>query len=354
MKKYQSSLNSFLGIQDQDCAFHLDWENKTATWTDKRPLGVLWEHEFLWGKTRFITSTLKSSNNDQSIKDKYPKSMIPLLKSHLQKCTRRSHSMLAVKTAKHLMNLDLNVFLRRWTIILLEDSMINFNYTLLVWIMVAVSKGYYPCQEILEWILGTVEATVNYPFKLDFSYDRVQKLKLKGDTDLINALKIRKDYGGLKCDAVMIENIIETFMDSTDEYGNLTKTMIENLSFQTHSVDYNGISDLELEEWELAAVDFHVSDIIEKWFAILSNEDKEKWTRDDLKSCMWECSGSINHRIKQNSCWSLWARYSNRVEKMAGSILLKKFNWSNLSNFSDSIESREDPRKRENKKFKFQ
>jgi hypothetical protein len=323
--KIQSTLNTFLGLENDYQVFHLDWENKIASFINDCPtdVGAKWTTEFIHGSCRFISCTVKSANNYHE-NDMYPQSMIPMLKSHLQKCTRRGLALKAVKTAKHLMNLDLNVFLRRWTIIILEDAMINFNYTVLIWLMVAVSKGYIPSKHVLDWILGTVEATVNYPFKLEY-HDYLNHKNNSDDNDLLKALSIRKDYGGMKGDAIMIQNIIQTFKIMRDSKGNWPINMIDNMSFNIHSVDYNSVKSLELEEWELSAIDFHVSDILEKWFNILSDTDKENWTRQDLKSCMWECSGSINHRLPTNNSWGLWKTYSDQVYKIAKSILRYKY-----------------------------
>ena len=339
-RKLQSCLDSFLGIEDHrvPSIFHLDWENKVATFLHKKPLGVCWEEEFVWkseNRYMLITSTCTTQKPPQNSLDKYSKAMIPLLKSHLQKTTRRGNSDLAVRTSKHLINLDLNVFLRRWTIILLEDSMIHFKYPVLVWLMIAVSKGFYPCNSILGWILGHVEATVCYPVQLDYKnypIESVVRLESKSITrlpclelNLVYSLQLRQAYGGMKGDSQMIQDITLSLLDSIDENGNLSKTITENLSFPIHTLDYSTISDLELNEWELAAIDFHVSDIINQWWNLISESDKNKWTRDDLQSCMWECCGSINHRRPSKSVYSsLWSKYASKVKNLAQSILIKK------------------------------
>ena len=325
--KIQSTLNTFLGIQDEYEVFHLDWENKIASFINESPtvIGAKWGKEFISSRCRYISSTIPTAE-DVREKDNFSKSMIPMLKSHLQKCTRRGHAVKAIQTAKHLINLDLSIFLRRWTIIILEDAMINFNYTVLIWMMVAVSKGYMPSKEVLDWLLAQVEATVDYPFKVEFNeYPQRIKADSSKDCDLLKALNIRKEYGGMKGDSVMIQNIITTFKDIKDFKGNWPVSMIENMSFHVGFIDYNNVKPLELDEWELAAVDFHVSDILDKWFNILSDTDKKKWTRQDLKSCMWECSGSINHRESRNESCSLWKKYADQVTKIARSILRFKF-----------------------------
>jgi len=64
------------------------------------------------------------------------------LKSHLQKCIRRSDVWKTIKTAYHLMDLDATAFLRRLSIIAIEDALPLKGYTTLVWLTSAVSKGY--------------------------------------------------------------------------------------------------------------------------------------------------------------------------------------------------------------------
>lgn len=52
---------------------------------------------------------------------------VPLLKSHLQKCIRRSRENLAVRTARHLLLTDPEALLRRLPVIMVEDAVLNIQ-----------------------------------------------------------------------------------------------------------------------------------------------------------------------------------------------------------------------------------
>jgi hypothetical protein len=56
----------------------------------------------------------------------------------------------------------------------------------------------------------------------------------------------------------------------------------------------------------------------------MSDSDKDQWTRQDLETCMWENSGSINHRHASLKSNSLWTRYASKVKNLANSILLRR------------------------------
>jgi hypothetical protein len=48
--KTQSSLHAFLGLEDTRVPghFHLDWENKVATFMEEMPVGIGWKDMFHW------------------------------------------------------------------------------------------------------------------------------------------------------------------------------------------------------------------------------------------------------------------------------------------------------------------
>merc|ERR1712224_473421 len=72
----------------------------------------------------------------------YSEKTIPILKSNLQKCIRRSKEMKAVATAYLMLNIDPSSILRRLPIIYIEDVHIDISFATIVWYMIAVSKNY--------------------------------------------------------------------------------------------------------------------------------------------------------------------------------------------------------------------
>lgn len=67
---------------------------------------------------------------------------VSLLKSNLQKAVRRRCRRAAVRTAWQLMRQDMNEFLRRMPVIIVEDSLLHPQYDKLVWLMCAFTKGF--------------------------------------------------------------------------------------------------------------------------------------------------------------------------------------------------------------------
>ena len=246
------------------------------------------------------------------------------------------------------MRLDLITFLRRWAIIVLEDAMVHIHYPVLVWLMAAVSKGFHLPLECIAWLLGHVKATVSYPFQcivstikhndpIILNSERIYNLPLE-TRDLIYALQLRKGFGGMSGDAVMIDDLCQGLVKCIKQSRGLPESLKKHFSFPIALILPEEVKSLGLGDWELAAIDFHVSDIIKKWKALLDPVDSQKWSMDDLKSCMWEASAGINRRTRvsihpNGSVESLshvtpdpfivsfWKRYQPRLSQLARSIL---------------------------------
>ncbi len=77
-----------------------------------------------------------------------------LLKSMLQKGFRRKEGPKIGKIALALSKLSLLDLLRRLPIILLEDSMLHPSFPILVWLLMACSKGYKPCDMLIGVVLN--------------------------------------------------------------------------------------------------------------------------------------------------------------------------------------------------------
>lgn len=131
--------------------FVLEWPGKTAAYFSRsRPQGlsVGFEASFEWrdqNKTIFLLSTIAPSPSaNGSLPPETVYKNMGLLKSHLQKCVRRSHTQLAVKTALTILRLNPGELLRRLPIIMLEDAhLFPASFISLVWLMAATSKGMF-------------------------------------------------------------------------------------------------------------------------------------------------------------------------------------------------------------------
>ena len=364
-RKAQGTLHKFLGLKDHGPPryFYLDWENKKALFLPDAPLVCNWQSSFQWKQQHrdiCISCTLPSTKQNL-ITTKYPQSFVPLLKSHLQKCARRKKSDLCVKTTLELLALDPLVFFKRWCIILIEDALFDVHYPILVWMMCAVSKGYQLPKECIEWVLGYVKASSSRDYQIEFKGRKEYKIESDEwiynlpveSRDLIYALQLRKAFGGMHCDLDMLESLSNSLLDVYKCHGSLPndiQRMYLEHSFESKKIEkIENLDRLELNEWELASIDFHVSPILHKWKSKLSSSSSENLSLDDLKRIMWNYSAGINHRkhmhqimnghwtvSKVYSSWDsnsfemdIWKQSSDFVYQLAKQILLDKFKHAN-------------------------
>lgn len=235
---------------------------------------------------------------------------VSYIKSHLQKSIRRGQTGLALKTANHFLNLDMTELLRRLGIIMLEDVHLMDSFTILTWLMVANSKGYNLDKSQIYWLFGLVYNLCQAP-DWDSDYEKDTELKdgfwksslpklTSTQKSLVYSLQLRKAYGGLAGDKVMINNLTNTWInrfigvkeglskkkDTPDWLALLSKYKV---NFMTPPEE-----PLLLEEWILPAIDFHCAPNI---LSILSDK-YEEFSLEDIKSAIWHCNSKYNSRIK--------------------------------------------------------
>ena len=149
--------------------FYLEWTDKRPTKVElrkERPKDINYECNFRIKKEKYVLC----GNINQSFVRYYPPPKLEYTKnqyllSHLQKSVRRMDDIKAVQTAKHLIDLDCNSFLRRLPIIMLEDVTLHESISVIVWLMIASSKKYPIKIEMVKWLLGVVYYLSNEPQK---------------------------------------------------------------------------------------------------------------------------------------------------------------------------------------------
>lgn len=175
------------------------------------------------------------------IKDKSPQSnnqmKSSLLKSMMQKGVRRRLMSKVLKLSHILAELDLQELVRRVPIISVEDSVLHPGLPIIVWMMVALSKGYTPppfvklitiliAAEIAQTEFKDIpfydpskvkcEILENAPLNLKSEHSIVEDSFLskilsnpeinQASNTLIASLLIRSSYGGMHFDRVMLED----------------------------------------------------------------------------------------------------------------------------------------------------
>ena len=205
------------------------------------------------------------------------------LSSHLQKSIRRMDDMNAVQTAKHFIDLDYISFIRRLPIIMLEDVTIHESFPVLIWLMIASTKGFPLKIPILKWLLGVVYYLSTCRETTFYSNKEINELDiLEMNNIFLYTLRLRKVYGGMKGDMNMIEYYTHL----------LFKNQITINRGKINIVKYQ-MEKLPKKQWIIEANDFHcnsyILDHIKGHFP--------KYSKDYIKKLIWIFSSSINMRV---------------------------------------------------------
>ena len=174
---------------------------------------------------------------------KYNINHIPILKSNLQKCVRRSLNEFAINTALCLMILDPNELLRRLPIIILEDVILHEDYTFLVWLMCAVSKNLKINDFFLDKCLNIVnDISINKNREIvnpNIQYKKIDLRKIEKDDfsnflnskqkNLLWSIELRKSYGGMNGDMKMLNYFTNKWYDKFKNNYNYELILKKNL-----------------------------------------------------------------------------------------------------------------------------
>jgi hypothetical protein len=313
--------------------FYLHWNDKKpkvqAQFFKEKPKLINFKHTFVWNNTEIILCgyfdfLINQDDNDIFKPEKEKKyKNIGFLKSLLQKAIRRGNIDVAVKCAYHYILLDLQDFLRRLSIIIIEDTSLHEVYSTVVWLMVASNSKECAIlfeKVIYEYLMGVVYVIAksslyhslsdNEEFKFDILKEEVHK---KGEPlkSLIYSLMIRKAYGGMKCDLHMLEKYAHIWNHLNIESKYLNKSIVRPIMLES-------ISQLQLNEWIVEAIDFHCAPQILTYV----HEEYEEFSEEYIKSLIWNYSSKKNIRIKEEnipkdidpSDWNKIKVYVKRVQ----------------------------------------
>ena len=291
--------------------FYLEWINKRPDkiiLTNEKPEKLNFEETYKIKKKEYtICGNINPDFTEylQPLKLQYRKPQYLL--SHLQKSIRRMEDVKSVQTAKHIIDLDCNMFLRRLPIIMIEDVTLHSCFPILIWLMVAYSKKFRMKNEIVKWLLGVVyllsvckEKT--YYEKISDEID----ISDKKDDIMINSLRFRKAYGGMNGDMEMIEYYIWLLMN---DKINTNKEKIPLVKLK--------MDPLQKKEWIYQANDFHCNRSIIKQI----KRRVPKMDEEYIQLLIWNFSSSQNNRIfveqdkKQKNDWEKIKKVVKYIQK---------------------------------------
>lgn len=255
--------------------------------------------------------------------DNFCYSQIPIMKSNLQKCIRRSLSEQAVSSAITILCLKPSELLRRLPIIVLEDVTLNNKFLFLVWLMCAESKGLKINDDILNEIINIVNflsrcKKADECLKLEGV--NIKKYKLNDLTseqrDILWSIQLRKSYGGMKGDLLMLNYFTDLWYNRFISCYKIINVKNDN-SLNKRLLRK---SDLILE-----SIDFHCSNII--------NFIKNKYSHieeNKIKKSLWVFRSSYNIRKnnskeKEDKLKIIWNEISGYVDFSSKIIINNNF-----------------------------
>lgn len=399
VKGFQQSLDKWFVRTDKEgnllethfTIFYLDWETQTATWLSNMPEAdkINYRTVVKWGnhnihvigniplctqsqsaqtqtETQAQTQTGLNDTNTNKTHTDYETyyTNVSFLKSHLQKTIRRSQVCLAIKTAFHFYRLDPGECLRRLTIIMLEDVHLMLSFNVLLWLMVAHSKGYHLIKSQVYWLYGLVynlaiskywdriemsasmasnddisistkilivsSDSMNSTDTTNHNTDTVKTVKpqeIKEDDwkmhlpklstsqkSLIYSLQFRKAFGGLTGDKKLIQNFTNIWIQRFINTRRTSTALEQDTSPQT---EYSMWSDAfwchELEKPVCFLSPPEEPLTLDQWIlpaidfhcapnilSILSDKYSE-FTHEELKETIWHCSSKYNNKLHATS-----------------------------------------------------
>ncbi len=321
--------------------FYYDYSTNLINFSIERPKDYYRIGSIRWNKYDTMLYICCSSNtwkfslkNNKKINhfrnitfDKFNKDQIPILKSNLQKCIRRKLTSPSINTALTLLCLDADQLLRRLSIIMLEDVILNNDILLLLWLMCAHSKG-FPINDIfmlkiinMVHFLSVSNFRESYKKISDFNLKKVDLNNLcNKKKNILWALQLRCSYGGMNGDMKMINYFTkiwyERFCDNFILEDNPDILKLENIKI------------ISLNDIHVSSVDFHCTNIISyiknKYPEILDN---------DIKNSIWYNRSSKNYRknliddknlndqnihndSNYDNIWKEIGKYTNYVSKI--------------------------------------
>lgn len=196
---------------------------------------------------------LGNQEKEYIIQHQVEKELIPLLKSNLQKCTRRHETFKAIKTAYALYSTSPIELLRRLPIILIEDSLPFFNLIKVVWWMIAVGRGYKLSKEEIEELIGIVYDGSETKYYEKCQFKRNFECCITKHKDFFRMLELRKIYGGMFCDIYMINYHINLWNEKFKD-----DKWLEMLNLQEHTIiDIDKLDNFSKDDILLESIDYH-------------------------------------------------------------------------------------------------
>lgn len=224
-----------------------------------------------------------------------------ILKSNLQKCIRRGLSKSAVRTAYQLINQNLNEFLRRWIIIIAEDSIIHPDMLYAMWLCMAHSKGYKITNNQVEFLLDMVYQVAESKYYDKVITDKLFNSELQDcvtvkkifnnpqNIRIINkigecclAMLLRSMYGGMKGDMIFLKSFNKIWKKRINDNEEKWVKFLQKVWKLPERPQFNLI--FNQKDKYLFSIDWHCCNY---FMDKLNNQLNFQVDQEDLKKTIW-------------------------------------------------------------------
>jgi len=218
-----------------------------------------------------------------------------ILKSNLQKCIRRKLIVNSIHCAFQFLELYYIDFLRRLSIIMIEDVLLHHSFTIIMW-LIAAYPNYQPSTEINNYLLGVVHFLATCKFRETFKkksqnqihtyFIQIETIKDINIKSLLYSLLFRISFGGLYGDKILIHTILQNYIKFINQNNLKNKYLNHNLKLIQINTKMN------INHIHKSCIDYHI-------FPIIINQINIKFpslNHEVIKKNIWVFRSSINYR----------------------------------------------------------
>jgi len=235
-----------------------------------------------------------------------PAHVIGLIRSALQKCIRLCRAGPALRVAKFMIRHATADFLRRLPIIMIEDAMLHPRLPLIVWWVMAYSKG-APMTDQDAQVILKVAYDLAAISKRDSDCLEVQNSlpspfvsfpdplsTASTEQLLVRSLLLRAAYGGKPWDVDILKTAAIRWNERFSSGARFTSDWIREISTveTTRILSLNQIGSIRHGDIPLSAVDFHCTGIVP---AVLSQAELHI-SREEVEDMMWRFRSSLSNK----------------------------------------------------------
>lgn len=233
----------------------------------------------------------------------------PIVISLLQKLIRRQSNKFAVVTARNLIQFHFEKFIRRLSVIMVEDlEYIHDPFQTIIWLMCCKRKQ-WPLF-VFEWLLGIVNLMCSYPiYKNGYQGLEPNTINAKIINEFQMSVQVRRSWGMLQSDLSMFGRLLsieKPFVKTLGKYQYIDLKSIQPLTLDL--IKHHG----------LFAIDHHCSNILDLI------HDETKLPKSEIKMIMWTNQGSINTRDRTNRRSKNYLYLKPTIQKAATRILFNQ------------------------------